>query len=107
MSQDNIIARLSVKSPEHIFLHELENGFELSPKQARGILESAKAVFNLEGVSGSGNFRPGQIKKEIVLAKAASPGKPLNQIKKIEVALTSDAGEEDLDVLSKYGRAAL
>ena len=43
----------------------------------------------------------------IVLAKDASAGKPLSQLKKLEVTLTSDAGEEDLDVLSKYGRVAL
>ena len=59
MSQDDIIARLSVKSSEYIFLHELENGFELSPKEARGILESAKTVFDLEEVSQPGSFRPG------------------------------------------------
>jgi len=106
MSQDDIIARLSVKSAEHIFLNELENGFELSPKEARGILESAKTVFNLEEVSRAGSIRPGQI-KEIVLAKDASPGKSLSQLKKVEVTLTLDAGEEDLDVLSKYGRVAL
>jgi len=81
MSQDDIIARLSVKSQQHIFLHELENGFELSPKEARGILEAAKTIFNLEGVSHSGNICPGQI-KEIVLAKDAPLGKPLSQLKK-------------------------
>lgn len=106
MSQNDLIARLSVKSQEHISLDELENSFELSPKEARGILDSAKTVFNLEGVSHPGNIRPGQI-REIVLAKDASAGKPLSQLKKVEVTLTSDAGEEDLDVLSKYGRVAL
>lgn len=106
MSQNDLIARLSVKSHDHIFLHELENDFELSPKEARGILDSAKTIFNLEGVSHPGNIRPGQI-REIVLAKDASLGKPLSQLKKVEVTLTSDAGEEDLDVLSKYGRVAL
>lgn len=51
MSQDGLITRLSVKSQEQVFLHELENDFELSPKEARGILESAKTIFNLEGAS--------------------------------------------------------
>jgi len=106
MSQDDIIARLSVKSQEYIFLYELENNFELSLKEAKGILESAKTIFNLEEGSHSGNIRPGQI-KEVVLAKEASSGKPLSQLKKIEVTLTLDAGEEDLDVLSKYGRTHL
>ncbi|MBE0478951.1 DUF1670 domain-containing protein [Candidatus Aerophobetes bacterium] len=106
MSQNDLITRLSVKSHEHIFLHELENDFELSPKEAKGILESAKTIFNLEGASHPGNIRPGQI-KEIVLAKDASAGKPLSQLKKVEVTLTLDAGEEDLDVLSKHGRVAL
>ncbi|MEA1964159.1 MAG: DUF1670 domain-containing protein [Candidatus Aerophobetes bacterium] len=103
MSQDGLIARLSVKSQEHIFLHELENGFELSPKEAKGILESAKTIFNLEGISRSENIHPGQI-KEVVLAKDEPSGRPLSQLKKVEVILTLDAGGEDLDVLSKYGR---
>lgn len=106
MSQDDIITRLSVKSQEHIFLHELEDSFELSPKEARGILESVKTIFSLEGASHRGNIRPGQI-KEVVLSKDAFPGKPLSQLKKVEITLTLDAGEEDLDVLSKYGRARL
>ncbi|MEA1963619.1 MAG: DUF1670 domain-containing protein [Candidatus Aerophobetes bacterium] len=106
MSQNDLIFRLSVKSHDHIFLHELENDFELSPKEARGILESAKTIFNLEEASHSGNIRPGQI-REIILTKDASAGKPLSQLKKVEVTLTLDTGEEDLDVLSKYGRLAL
>jgi len=103
MPEDDFIACLSVKSQEQIFLNELENGFELSPKEARGILESAKTIFNSEGTSHPGNIRPGQI-REIILAKDASPGKPLSQLKKVEITLTLDAGKEDLDVLSKYGR---
>ena len=106
MSQDDFIARLSVKSQEHIFLNELENDFELSPKEARGILESVKTVFNLERASRSGSIRPGQI-KEIVLAKDVSSGKSLSELKKVEVILTLDAKDDDLDVLSKYGRTRL
>jgi len=87
-------------------LNELKTCFELSPKEARGILESVKAIFNLEGASRSGSIRPGQI-KEIVLAKDASPRKPLSELKKVEVILTLDAKDEDLDVLSKYGRIDL
>lgn len=48
MSQKNIYTRLSIKNTEYFFLHELENGFELSPKEARAILESVKTIFNLE-----------------------------------------------------------
>ena len=106
MSQDSIIARLWVKSAEQLFMHELENDFELSPKEARGILESVKTIFNLEGTNWPGKFSPGKI-KEVVLAKDAPPGKPLSELKKVEVTLTLDAGGEDLDVLSKYGRVAL
>ncbi|HDJ99909.1 MAG TPA: DUF1670 domain-containing protein [Firmicutes bacterium] len=106
MSQDSSIDRLWIKSVEQLFLYELENDFELSPKEARGILESAKTIFKLEGTRWSGKFLPGKI-KEIVLAKDAPPGKPLSELRKVEVTLTLDAGGEDLDVLSKYGRVAL
>jgi len=106
MPQDGSIFRCWIKSAEHLFLHELGKGFELSPKEARGILESAKTIFNLEGTRPSGKLRPGRI-KEVVVARDAPPGKPLSELKKVEIILTSDAGGEDLDVLSKYGRVAL
>jgi len=106
MSQDSMIARLWVKSVEHLFLHELKSGFELSPKEAQGILESVKAIFNMEGTKWSEAFRPGRI-KEVVLAKDASPGRALSELRKVEVTLTLDARGEDLDVLSQYGRVAL
>lgn len=82
MSQDDIIPRLSVKSREHLFLDELENGFEPSPKEAKGILESAKTMFNLERVSHKGNTCRD---KKIVLSKDASRKKPLSQLKKVEL----------------------
>lgn len=106
MSQDGVVERLWLKSMEYLFLHELENAFELSPKEARAILESVKTVFNLEGGRWPGTFIPGRI-KEIVLAKDAPAGRPLRELKKVEVILTLDAGGEDLDVLSKYGRVPL
>lgn len=106
MPQDVSILRRWIKNAEHLFLHELGKGFELSPKEARGILESAKTIFNLEGTSLSGKLRPGKI-KEVIVARDAPPGKPLSELKKVEVILTLDAGGEDLDVLSKYGRVAL
>lgn len=84
----------------------ISKDFELSPKEARGILESVKTVFNLERASRSGSIRPGQI-KEIVLAKDVSSGKSLSELKKVEVILTLDAKDDDLDVLSKYGRTRL
>lgn len=106
MSQKNIYTRLSIKNTEYFFLHELENGFELSPKEARGILESAKTIFNLEESTEQEKLRPGQI-RQVVLSCHASPGKPLDELEKVEITLTIDSGQEDLDVLSKYGRVAL
>jgi len=106
VSQKNIYTRLSIKNPEYFFLHELENGFELSPKEARGILESAKTIFNLEGSAEQEKLRPGQT-RQVVLSCHASPGKPLDELEKIEITLTIDSGQEDLEVLSKYDRVAL
>jgi len=45
MSQDGMIARLWVKSVEHLFLHELKSGFELSPKEAQGIVSDSHLLY--------------------------------------------------------------
>jgi DNA-binding CsgD family transcriptional regulator len=102
------IDRLAVKTLEHRFRYELETGFELAPRVARGILELAKEVFGLDAVSGDqpGRLRPGQI-RQVIAAAGASHGVPLRELKMVEVTWTRDAGEEDLEVLKKHGRVAL
>jgi DNA-binding CsgD family transcriptional regulator len=102
------VDRLGVKTLEQRFRYELETGFELAPRIAQGILDVAKGIFSLDGASASRSSpqRLGQIRQ--VIASAEAPhGKPLCQTDMVDVVWTLDAGEEDLQVLKKYGRVAL
>ena len=100
--------RLAVKTLDQRFRHELETGFEMAPRVAQGILETAKHVFNLDAVSGTQNsrLRPGQI-RQVIAAAEAPHGRPLRETEMVEVTWTIDAGAEDLAVLSEHGQQAL
>jgi hypothetical protein len=102
------VDRLAVKTLDQQFRYELETGFEMAPRVAQGVLEVAKDVFSLNGVSsdGSQRLRPGQI-RQVIAAVDAPCGAPLNQTEMVEVTWTIDAGEEDLEVLKKHGSRAL
>lgn len=96
--------RLEAKTVEELFLDELEDGFELAPRTSRAILETAKTIL-LQRISGN-SLKPGQIRKVAISANEPH-GKPLKDLKKIEVVLTLDAGIEDLDVHYEFGVTAL
>ncbi|NBD34443.1 MAG: DUF1670 domain-containing protein [Chloroflexi bacterium] len=100
--------RLAVKTLDQRFRHELETGFEMAPRVAQGILETAKHVFNLDAVSGTQNsrLRPGQI-RQVIAAAEAPHGRSLRETEMVEVTWTIDAGAEDLAVLSAHGQQAL
>ena len=103
------IDRLAVKTLDQRFRRELETGFEMAPRISQGILDLAKEVFSLDGVSsanGNGCSRPGQI-RQVITASSAPHGCPLRQADMVEVIWTLDAGEEDLEVLKEHDRIAL
>jgi len=99
---DSLFDRLAVKTPGHLFLHELMTGFELAPRTAAGILETAQEVF-IQG-NDPALVRPGQV-KVIVAAASARPGRPVSDLDKREVILTVEADPDDWDVLRNYGAA--
>lgn len=102
------IDRLAVKTVDQRFRRELETGFEIAPRISQGILDLAKEVFSLGGVSGdgSGRLRPGQI-CQVIAAAGAPHGLPLRHTDMVEVTWTLDAGEEDLGVLRRHDHVAL
>lgn len=102
------IDRLAVKTLDQRFRYELETGFEMAPRVAQGILETAKDVFNLDAVSGAQDdrLRPGQI-RQVIAAAGAPHGRPLRETEMVEVVWTINAGEEDLAVLNEHGPRAL
>ena len=63
MRQGSIIAHHSVEGRLHIFLRELEYDFQLCPKETRQFQNQLQQHLILEGISQSGNFGPGKIKK--------------------------------------------
>jgi hypothetical protein len=100
--------RLSTKTLDQRFCHELETGFELAPRVSQGVLELVKQVFQRNGVPGAhtGRLRPGQI-RQVIAAADAPHGRPLDETEMVEITWTLDAGEEDLEVLSEHGATAL
>lgn len=102
------IDRLAVKTLDQQFRYELETGFEMAPRVAQGILETAKDVFNLDAVSSvqDGRLRPGQI-RQVIAAAGAPHGRPLRETEMVEVVWTINAGEDDLAVLREHGPQAL
>jgi hypothetical protein len=102
------IDRLAVKTLDQRFRYELETGFEMAPRVAQSILETAQDVFNLDAVSGAqdGRLRPGQI-RQVIAAAGAPHGRPLRETEMVEVVWTINAGEEDLAVLREHGPQAL
>lgn len=100
--------RLAVKTLDQRFRHELETGFEIPPRVAQGILEAAKAVFNLDAVTGEppDRLRPGQI-RQVIAAAGAPHGCPLQELEMVEVVWTVDAGAEDGAVYEAHGTQAL
>lgn len=102
------VDRLGVKTLDQRFRYELERGFEMAPRVAQGVLETAKEVFGLNGVprERGHRLRPGQI-RQVIAAADAPHGPSLEQTEMVEVTWTLDAGQEDLEVLKTHGSQAL
>jgi len=96
--------RLSEKTVERQFLHELESDFELAPATTRALLEAAKQV--LLPSMGDGEVGEGQMRVTAVGVNEPA-GKPLREMKKMSVVVSVDGGTEDLEVLERYGATHL
>lgn len=93
--------RLEAKSPENQFLYELENGFELSPREAEGILLTAKTILGQKPELKTG------IERVIAVSVKEPAGKQIQELKKVEIVVTRDASKEDLEVLKEHGKVWL
>lgn len=99
--QEGLWDRLAQKGLEGQFLWELEHGYELSPRESQGILETVKILFNEEA-----SFTAGKLAIWVVRREEPA-GKPVSELEKIRVFVGLDAGEEDLEVYRHFGQAAL
>ena len=103
MSND-IKERHETKSLDAMFLYELETEFEFSRRTALAVLETTRLIYDLDSLPRSQT--PGVI-KEIVTASSVKPGTTLRDAKKVEVALTFDAGSEDSYIKIHFGPISL
>jgi hypothetical protein len=101
MLKSTEIDRLSHKSLDGQFLWELENGFELSPRESRLILETISVYY-----SQSPESRAGRVSLWVV-ERGASVGKALESVSKVQVWATLDGGDEDLEIYRRYGQVGL
>lgn len=93
------LSRLRRKSLEEQFVWELETGFELSPKEAQAILLSAQTI-----LCGDGHPRLGYGKASVIAVGIEEPAsKSIEQMRKVEVVVTVEGGQEDLEVLHSHG----
>jgi len=96
------IERLQAKTPEQRYLNVLEQDFNQPPRVAQILLEEAQMCLLGPGIA----LRPGQTR--VILADLkAGHGQPLGQTATTEVTWTTDAGQEDRQVLQQYGSVEL
>jgi hypothetical protein len=101
MAATDVSQRLDWKSLDGQLLWELENGFELSPRESELILETVNLYYRQAPES-----RAGRVSLWVV-EKDASVGKPIDELPKLQVWVTLDGGQDDLDVYEQYGHARL
>ena len=88
---------------EEQFVWELEHGFELSPKESEAILLSAQGI-----LFGDERASLGTGKACVVAVGIEEPAsKSLEEMRKVEVVVSVEGGEADLEVLHRYGRGWL
>jgi len=99
--------RLAIKTPEQRFLFELQTDFELSPVEAREVLETARGILGakLDGDKATA-LKSGQI-RQLVASLQAPHGRPLTETDMVEVVWTIDAGLEDAEVRRRHGKDGL
>lgn len=100
-TKEQLLQRLREKHAEGLLLWELENGFEMSPKQSTLVFETAKGIL-LE----HHQLERGKV-AVVGVEMGQSAGKRMNEAKKREVVVTLDGGIEDLEYLGRHGRKEL
>lgn len=95
------LERLREKHAEGLLLWELENGFELSPRESELVFETAKGILQ--------DHRQVERGRQWIVGveMGESAGKSIRDAKKREVHVTVDGGREDVEYQRKHGRIVL
>ena len=97
--------RLAQKQKDQEFMHEIAEGLQCSPFEAKAILDTVYKVY-VPYFETNGTLKPGQILMQVISIEEG-PGKSLRDSKQITVTLTLDAGGEDLSVRKESGVVGL
>jgi len=95
------LQRLREKHAEGLLLWELENGFEMSPRESTLVFETAKGILLEHRTMERGKMQV------VGVEIGQSAGKGVHEAKKREVVVTIDGGLEDLEYAEKHGRTGL
>ena len=95
------LLRLDEKSLDGQLLWELENGFELSPRESQGIVETVKLLYSERPVEQTGRVSLWVVKREVSAAKS------LREADKVQAWVTLHGGQEDSEAYEAYGHAGL
>lgn len=95
------LRRLDEKSLDGQLLWELENGFELSPRESQGIVETVKLLYSERPVEQTGRVSVWVVKREVSAATS------LREAEKVQAWVTLHGGQEDLEAYDAYGHAGL
>lgn len=101
MTDAEVSKRMVAKTPEQWFLHVLQHGYNISPKMSESLLVETGLCFE-----GHKKVRIGQ-QKIILVKRREKHGRPIKELEKVEVVWTIDAGLEDEQYLSEYGKTEL
>jgi len=88
-----------------MFINRLIEGLNCSPIEAKGILNIVYEVYQ-PFFENSASLKPGQIIMQVV-STDAHPGMQLSECPMVNVTLTMDAGEEDLQIRKQQGVTGL
>lgn len=101
MFKSDELSRLDLKSLDGQLLWELENDFELSPRESQLILETVRFYYAQSPQTRAGRVSLWVIKRDALV------GKPIKSLPRIQVWVSLDAGSEDLEVYRIYGQVGL
>jgi transcription initiation factor IIE alpha subunit len=93
--------RSLTKSLDGQFIWELENGFELSPRESELLLETVRQYYRQDG-----NLSRGRVSLWVIKSDS-SVGRPLSDCEKVEVWVTVDGGMEDIETYRRFAHAGL
>ena len=100
------LQRVTVKSLDSQFVYVLENHFEFSPKQAAAIVETANDIYQLQHYDPAVHIANNKIARTVI-SKKAKHGPKLEDLPKVQIALTKSINKEDKQLFRIEDKASL